>query len=72
MRKQIHIAISGKTCTNCRDRIAGKLRKTPGIIEAAVSYEDSSAEIIYDGGKISFQQIADIINQLGYRISVQS
>ena len=72
MRKQIHIAISGMMCTNCQYRIAGKLRRTPGIIEVAVSYEDSSAEIIYDGGRISFQQIADIINQLGYRISVQS
>ena len=72
MRKQIHIAISGMTCTNCRDRITRKLKKTPGIIQASVSYEDSSAEIIYDSGRISFQQIADIINQLGYRISSRS
>lgn len=72
MRKQIHIAISGMTCTNCRDRITRKLKKTPGIIQASVSYEDSSAEIIYDSGRISFQQIADIINQLGYRISARS
>lgn len=69
--KKIHIAIDGMTCMNCQNRIAKKLKKTPGIIQSSVSYEDSSAEINYDTDTISFGQIEEIINQLGYRISGQ-
>ncbi len=69
MRKKIHIYINGMTCINCQNRIARKLNKTQGVINAVVSYEYSCAEIIYDDKKISFEQIDEIINGLGYKIS---
>lgn len=57
------------TCTNCQKRITKALQQAHGIIKADVSYKESYAEIIFDNKKISYEQINEIINSLGYEIS---
>ena len=61
------IRISGMSCINCQKRITAKLRGTPGIREASVSYRDGTARIAFDSAVITYEQIAKIIDHLGYK-----
>ncbi|MBR1649741.1 MAG: heavy-metal-associated domain-containing protein [Lachnospiraceae bacterium] len=47
MSKQIHLDIGGMTCINCQNRIEKALKKMPGVIKAAVSYADGTADVEY-------------------------
>lgn len=61
------IRISGMSCINCQKRITAKLRGTPGIREASVSYREGTARIAFDSAVITYEQIAKIIDHLGYK-----
>lgn len=61
------IRISGMSCIDCQKRITAKLRGTPGIREASVSYREGTARIAFDSAVITYEQIAKIIDHLGYK-----
>lgn len=61
------IRISGMSCINCQKKITAKLRATPGIRETSVSYRDGTARIAFDPAVITSEQIAKIIENLGYK-----
>jgi len=63
------LRIDGMTCVNCQNRIERSLRKAPGVNSAAVSYSAGTADIDYDAGAISLQDITARINQLGYQVN---
>ena len=41
------------------------IRDSPGITQAAVSYETETADILYDSSVISLEQIQGLIDELG-------
>lgn len=59
------------TCINCQARIQNALNQLPGITQAAVSYENGTADISYDASVISLEQIQSQIDTLGYHAAVR-
>ncbi len=66
LKKTLHIG--GMSCVNCEHKIRYVLKTTPGIQDAAVSYNTGLAYITYDTDTISLKQIQEIIEKTGYTI----
>jgi sulfite exporter TauE/SafE/copper chaperone CopZ len=66
--KSCQLRIGGMTCQNCQNKIERKLRSTPGVRSAHVSFGAGTANITYDAAVISLQEIAAIIQKLNYRV----
>ena len=66
LKKTLHIG--GMTCVNCEHRIRYVLKTTPGVQDAAVSYNTGLAHVTYDTDTISFKQIQTIIENTGYSL----
>jgi sulfite exporter TauE/SafE/copper chaperone CopZ len=68
--KTIELQIRGMTCANCESRIEKKLRNTSGVQNAKVSYNSGKASITYDASIISFAELIETVDKLGYKIVV--
>lgn len=66
--KTIILKIDGMTCNNCENRIQRELNRTEGILDARVSFVNSTAEITFDANLISMEKIESIIEELGYQV----
>jgi sulfite exporter TauE/SafE/copper chaperone CopZ len=66
--KTVKLYIGGMTCVNCQNKIEKKLAKTAGIKQAAVSYNDGTAEIVYDPSLVSVSEITGVIQKLDYTV----
>lgn len=64
--KSIAIEIEGMTCEiGCAKTIESKLSKTDGITYSKVSFEDKIGKFTYDENKISAEDIAKKITEIG-------
>ncbi|MDO5546190.1 MAG: sulfite exporter TauE/SafE family protein [Eubacteriales bacterium] len=70
-RKQIKLFIGGMTCVQCENRIQRRLRGTKGVITASVSYRSGTADIVYDGQKLTQEDIIRVIESLDYTVQSQ-
>lgn len=68
MDKTIQLNIGGMTCVNCQNKIEKKLNHTKGVISASVSYNNATADIVYDEESISLKEIIAVIESLDYEI----
>lgn len=66
------IAIEGMDCAACATAIENKLRAIPGVREAKVSFEQGTAEIDYEAGSASIEQLAKAVQEAGYRVLSKS
>ncbi len=66
MRKDFKV--EGMSCINCARTIELTLKKTPGIRSVKVSFELGRVSVEYDEEKVSPQEIARRIEELGYRV----
>lgn len=67
--KNMKLNIKGMHCASCAMDIDGELEDN-GVEESKTSYAKSVTEIKFDPGKISEEKITEIINKLGYSVSV--
>lgn len=67
-QKNVKLFIGGMTCMKCPGKIEKELKHTEGILDANVSYSDSTADIVYDENKISLDQMIDVIEKLDYKV----
>lgn len=63
-RKPLHLTIEGMTCQHCVRAVDGRLRKTAGVEVERV--EVGSADLRYDPGAVSVDDIAEAIADEGY------
>lgn len=66
------LKIGGMTCVSCQNKIEKKLQNTAGIINAEVSYNAGTANVTYDTDIISYKSIVGIIENLDYKVVVDS
>ncbi len=66
--RNILLYIGGMTCVNCQNKIEKALSQTDGVIRANVSYNNGTADIVYDEEKISLQDITAVIEDLDYEV----
>lgn len=67
MDKMVRLHIGGMTCVNCQNKIEKTLNHTSGVVSASVSYNDATADIVYDAEKISPDELIAAVDGLGYR-----
>lgn len=68
LEKRIELIIKGMACVNCQNTIERGLKATEGILKVSVSYNHGTADIVYDEKKISWNQIREVIEGLGYEV----
>src|SRR4029079_1033478 len=63
--------IEGMTCAGCETAVKMVLKKTPGVTNSEVSYEDKRAVVTYDAAKTTPEQIAKAVaDALSYKVTV--
>ena len=66
------LRIGGMTCAHCENLIKRKLLNTAGVDKAKVSYRAGTALITYDANIVSLKNIANLIEELDYRVLTDS
>lgn len=56
------------TCPSCVTRIEGVLNKEPGVEKAKVLFNSSKVKVDYDGQKVTADQLAKIIEEVGFPV----
>ncbi len=64
------LRIIGMSCASCELKIGNALSKVNGVKQAEVSLAESSATVEYDPGKVTPDQLAGVIQKLGYEIDL--
>ena len=65
---KITLHITGMTCTACSNSIESFLKHEDGVNTVQVNYANASLILDYDKSKISLGDVAEIINDLGYKL----
>jgi sulfite exporter TauE/SafE/plastocyanin domain-containing protein/copper chaperone CopZ len=65
---KIILNIKGMSCSSCELKIENVLGKVDGVKQVKVSLAESSATIEYDSSRVTPDQLAGIIQKLGYEI----
>ncbi len=63
---QTTLQITGMTCAACAARIEKGLNRLPGVKQANVNLALETAQVRYEPGTVSIEQIIDKVSQLGY------
>lgn len=71
MDKTIRLHIGGMTCVNCQNKIEKTLNHTAGVISTSVSYNNATADIVYNEEKISLKEIITAIERLDYEVDLR-
>lgn len=69
--KQDFIEITGMTCINCQNRIAG-IAALDGVRRVSVDYKTGQADVEYDENVCRIDQIGTCVTSLGYRSDTQN
>lgn len=70
--KKVRFNIGGMTCVNCQNKMEKALNHTDGVIRANVSYNNGTADVVYDESLISRREITDVIEGLDYQVFQRS
>lgn len=62
------LRLSGMICEGCAAMIENDLLAESGVRSARVHFSESLAEIEYEPGKVSLQQLRRVIERAGYRV----
>ncbi|RMG67304.1 MAG: copper chaperone [Calditrichaeota bacterium] len=62
-------SVQGMTCQHCVMHVEKALKKLPGVQNYRVSLEEARADVEYDAGQVSREQIFKALQDTGYQIS---
>ncbi len=65
--KHVSFAVHGMDCPACAKGVETKLMNLSGVRKATVSYEQGRAEVEYDAGSVTLEQIEKTIQDAGYQ-----
>lgn len=63
------LKVSGMSCGGCVKSVTGVLAALPGVSMADVSLEKNEAVISYEPGKVSREQMVQVIDDAGFEAS---
>ena len=69
--KTVTLEVQGMNCAACPITVKKALKKVPGVAEVAVDYKAGTAEVIYDAGKVSSDDLAMATTAAGYPTTVK-
>lgn len=62
------LAVEGMHCAGCAAAVEARLRRQPGVIEAAVNFTADSAVLRWEASSTSFARLQRVVARLGYRL----
>ncbi|MDB4978170.1 MAG: heavy metal translocating P-type ATPase, Cu2+-exporting ATPase [Candidatus Peribacteria bacterium] len=65
------LAISGMHCASCSARIANKLNKTDGVINANVNFASAKAHVHFDPSKVHDHDLVAAVESAGYAAEIR-
>jgi copper chaperone CopZ len=68
--RAVTLKIEKMACGSCAKRIANILEDIEGVKSAEVSFDSRGAVVDYDPSKVTAQQLADAVNEAGFKASV--
>ncbi|XP_076117388.1 copper-transporting ATPase 1-like [Mytilus galloprovincialis] len=66
----VEISVKGMTCMSCVRNIESSISRLNGVNQISVSLENEKATVMYDTVKISPNQIAEAIDDMGFEANV--
>lgn len=63
-------SVRGMHCASCVRTIEGALAKVPGVEQASVNLASEKAQITFDPGKTTPEQLASAVKDVGYEIDI--
>jgi len=66
--KKATLQLETLTCPSCLAKIDGALKRLDGVEKAKVLFNSSKVKAKYDESLLSAQDIADTIENLGYKV----
>ncbi len=69
--KTAELAVSGMTCASCVMRVEKKLKKIPGVSDAAINLATEHAVITYDPTKATPAALVSAVEAAGYGAAIQ-
>jgi copper chaperone len=69
MMETLVLKVSGMSCGGCVKSVTGVLEALPGVSKADVSLEKNEAVISYEAGKVSREQMVQVIDDAGFEAS---
>ena len=62
------ICVQGMFCSHCEENVSAALNALEGVVSARASLAEGSAEVVYDPGIVSLQEIHSAVNAAGYEV----
>ena len=62
----ITLNVRGMSCSQCTKRVEGELKKITGVKNAEASLQEAKVKITFEKGKVTAEQLAEAINNMGY------
>lgn len=59
--------VTGMSCGACAKGVEARLADLPGVKSATVSYEGSSASVLYDNTKVTVKKLKETIEKSGFK-----
>jgi len=63
---ELVLPITGMTCANCAGTVERTLRRTPGVVEAGVSFASERAMVRFDPGAVDPADLVRAVERAGY------
>lgn len=64
--KEIKLKIEGMHCTGCSNRLEKVLNNIEGVTSAQVNFDEKSAIVNLDEGKVTIEKIKENIEDAGF------
>ncbi len=64
--------VEGMTCGGCEVAVKRAVSKIDGVDSVKASHEDGRAEVTYDPGNVTIEQIVKAIEKLGYQAKLDN
>ncbi|MDW7652324.1 MAG: copper ion binding protein [Bacillota bacterium] len=68
MSEKLSLSVAGMSCNHCKMKIEKALKTLDGVEDASVNLEKGTADISYDAGKVSEDDLRAVIGDAGYEV----
>ena len=68
--KTARLKVSGMTCDHCVRAVEGALRSQEGVRNATVHLNEGAAEVEYEEGRVSPEQLTAVVREEGYQAEI--
>ena len=67
----VKLSVKGMTCSGCAKSVQAVLEKVPGVTKVQVLLEKNEADVTYEKGKTTPEDLVKAVQKAGYKCSLQ-